>query len=103
MPRPKPSRPDETDSVTTVSLLREQYAGRAVLPVDIVVRDYFPHITVESFVHKVTHGQIALPLIRMDDSQKAMKGVHLLDLAIYLDRRKSMANREVEAFHSNIG
>jgi len=35
-----------------------------------------------------------LPIIRIEDSQKAAKGVHLVDLADYLDRQRAKALKE---------
>jgi len=39
-------------------------------------------------------GQIKLPIIRIEDSQKAAKGVHLTDLADYLDQQREKALKE---------
>src|SRR3979409_708041 len=51
----------------------------AVIPVELVCRDYFRHLTVEKFLRKVLAGEISLPVIRMEGSQKAAKGVHITD------------------------
>jgi hypothetical protein len=42
-------------------------------------------------------GDIAIPLVRMESSQKCAKGVHLLDLAKYLDARVDAARKEMVA------
>lgn len=34
---------------------------------------------------KAEAGEIRIPIVRMEDSQKSAKGVHLSDLAAYLD------------------
>jgi hypothetical protein len=77
-------------------LLMTQYDARAVIPVEIVCRDYFQHLTPDKFVRKCSSGEICLPLVRMEGSQKAAKGVHLQDLADYLDRRREAARKEME-------
>jgi hypothetical protein len=82
----------------TLFLLMAQYDGRAVIPVETVCRDYFSHLTVEKFMRKVAAGQIALPILRAERSQKAARGVHLEDLAGYLDTRRAVACRELVAF-----
>lgn len=84
--------------MNTSFLLMAQYSGAAVIPVASVVKDYFPHLTVEHFVRKATRGEIKLPLIYIEPSQKAAKGIHLQDLADYLDARRSIATKELEAF-----
>lgn len=42
-------------------------------------------------------GEIALPIVRIEASQKASKGVHIGDLADWIDRRRAEAQREVAA------
>ena len=83
----------------TAFLLMAQYDGRAVLPVDQVCADYFPHLTPEKFLRKVSRGDIAIPVVRIEASQKAAKGVHLADLAAYIDERRQVALKEFRQFH----
>jgi hypothetical protein len=80
--------------MNTAFLLMAQYDGLAVIPVNLVCRDYFPHLTPDKFVRKVSAGDINIPLIRMEGSQKCAKGVHLQDLAEYLDVRRAAARKE---------
>lgn len=80
----------------TLMLLMTQYDARAIVPVELVCRDYFHHLTPDKFVRKCSSGEIRLPLVRMEGSQKAAKGVHLQDLADYLDRRREAARKEME-------
>jgi hypothetical protein len=80
----------------TMMLLMAQYEARAVVPVELVCRDYFAHLTPEKFVRKCSAGEISIPLIRMEGSQKCAKGVHLEDLAIYLDQRRQAAIKEAQ-------
>ena len=35
-----------------------------------------------------TCGDITLPIVRIETSQKAQRGVHLIDLAAYIDKRR---------------
>lgn len=78
----------------TVFLLMVQYDAQAVLPIDVVCRDYFAPLTVPSLVRKISAGEIALPLVRMEASQKCAKGVHVEDLAKYIDARREAAVKE---------
>ena len=80
----------------TAFLLLAQYNGAAVIPLEMVCRDYFRHLTVEKLLRKILAGQIALPIIRMERSQKAARGVHLSDLADYLDKQRAAALRECQ-------
>lgn len=73
-----------------------QYNGLAVIPAAVVCRDYFPHLTADKFIRKVSAGEINIPLIRMEGSQKCAKGVHLQDLAEYLDARRAAAKKEAD-------
>jgi hypothetical protein len=81
--------------MNTVFLLMAQY-GLAVIPVDLVCRDYFRHLTVEKFLRKVLAGEIDLPVVRMESSQKSAKGIHVNDLAAYLDKQTNVARKECE-------
>jgi len=80
--------------MNTAFLLMAQYGGRAIIPVEDVCRDYFSHLTPEKFVRKVSLGEIAIPLVRIEESQKCAKGVHLTDLAAYIDKRVEAARKE---------
>ncbi|MER8612617.1 pyocin activator PrtN family protein [Mesorhizobium sp. M0435] len=81
-------------SLNTAFLLMAQYNGKAIIPLDEVRRDFFSHLTLPKFLRKLSSGDIALPLMRIEASQKCAKGVHLQDLADYLDKRRQVAQRE---------
>lgn len=83
--------------MNTAFLLMAQYEGLAVIPVERVCRDFFQHLTVEKFLRKVSCGEIKIPLVRIEESQKSAKGVHLQDLANYIDARREAALRELKA------
>lgn len=78
----------------TAFLLMAQYHGAAVIPLEMVCRDYFRHLTVEKLLRKILAGEIALPVLRIEKSQKAARGVHLSDLADYLDKQREAALKE---------
>jgi hypothetical protein len=80
----------------TVFLLMAQYDARAVVPIDDVCRDYFAPLTVPTLLRKISAGEIRLPLVRMESSQKGAKGVHVEDLAAYIDARRAAAVKECE-------
>lgn len=82
--------------MNTAFLLMAQYGGAAIIPLDRVCTDYFSHLTPEKMKIKVAAGQIDLPLVPMENSQKSARGVHLTDLATYLDAQRSKAKAEHE-------
>lgn len=75
--------------MNTVLLLLAQYQ-RAVVPLDTVATDYFS-ISPEKLARKIALGQIRLPVVRMSDSAKSARGVHVTDLAAYIDRARADA------------
>ncbi len=77
--------------VNTAFLLMAQYDGKAVIPLEDVRRDFCAHMSFEKMNKKVMTGQLPLPVIRMEASQKAWKGVHLADLANYIDKQREAA------------
>lgn len=81
--------------MNTAFLLMAQYSGKAVIPVEAVVRDYFPHLSTDKFIRKCALGDINIPLVRIESStQKSAKGIHLNDLAAYIDERRAAAVKE---------
>lgn len=83
--------------MNTAFLLMAQYGGKAIIPIDVVCKDYFSHLTPAKLVQKISAGDIPLPLVRIEASQKCAKGVHLSDLADYLDARAEAARKELIA------
>ena len=82
--------------MNTAFFLMAQY-NASVIPVDLVVRDYFPHLSTDKFVRKVSLGDIRLPMIRIEaTTQKSAKGIHINDLAKYIDDRRDAALKEVQ-------
>jgi len=87
-------------SLNTPFLLMAQYNGAAVIPLELVQRDYFRHLTVEHLLRKVLRGEIKLPIVRIERGQKAARGVHLNDLADYIDEQRSLALKEAARLSS---
>ncbi len=84
--------------MNTTFFLMAQYNGQAIIPLDRVCRDYF-NLTPDQFQRKVMAGQIRLPITRMEGGQKAAKGIHLHDLAQYIDTRRAEAVKECETLN----
>lgn len=80
--------------MNTAFILMAQYNGRAIIPLDQICKDYFTHLTPEMFQRKVMAGQIHIPITRLEASQKSAKGVHITDLASYLDTQRAAAVKE---------
>lgn len=81
--------------MNTRYLLMAQYGAKAIIPIEDVARDYFS-LTPDKLTRKIAHGEIKLPLVRMDaGSQKSVKGVHLDDLANWIDARREAAAKEL--------
>jgi Pyocin activator protein PrtN len=83
-------------TLNTAFLLMAQYGGKAVIPVEDVCRDYFSHLDPAKFISKVGNGDIAIPMVRMESSMRSAKGIHLQDLADYLDERRAEAIKELK-------
>jgi len=85
--------------LNTAFLLMAQYHGAAVIPLETVCRDYFSHLTPVQFTRKATEGELDIPLVRIEQSQKAAKGVHINDLAAWIDSRREAARKECDQLH----
>ncbi|WP_236208990.1 pyocin activator PrtN family protein [Pseudomonas tohonis] len=82
--------------MNTVFLLMAQYDGKAIIPLEQVCKDYFTHLTPDMFQRKALAGQIKIPITRLESSQKSAKGIHLQDLANYLDDQRAAAIKECQ-------
>lgn len=71
----------------TAMILMAQYDGLAIVPLDLVCRDYFRHLTVDKFMRKVLAGEIKIPVVD--------GGVEILALARYIDDRADIARQEL--------
>lgn len=80
--------------MNTAFILMAQYNGRAIIPLEQVCKDYFTHLTTDMFQRKVLAGQIKIPITRLESSQKSAKGIHITDLAAYLDLQREAAVKE---------
>jgi hypothetical protein len=80
--------------MNTAFLLMAQFGARAVIPLEEVRREYFSHLESDNLTRKLASGEIALPVIRIEKSQKSAKGVHVQDLAEYIDARRAAAVKE---------
>ncbi|WP_433898220.1 pyocin activator PrtN family protein [Pseudomonas sp. PSE1(2024)] len=80
--------------MNTLFLLMAQYSGQAVIPLSQVCTDYMG-LTVEKFKSKCLSGEIEIPITRLGaNSQKASLGIHIQDLAEYIDRQRTKATEE---------
>lgn len=82
--------------MNTAFMLMAFYQGKAVIPIDDVCRDWFSHLSADKLQRKALAGEIDLPIVRIEPSQKSAKGVHLTDLADYIDRRRAAAVKEAQ-------
>ncbi len=85
--------------MNTAFLLMAQYGAIAIVPLETVCRDYFSHLTPVQFARKVTAGEIDIPVTRIENSQKAAKGVHIQDLADWIDKCRAAAKKENDQLH----
>lgn len=88
--------------MNTQFLLMAQYNGLAVIPLDVVCRDYFSHLKPAELARKAARGEIPLPITMMERSQKAARGVHIADLAEWIDRRREVARKEQIAMECRV-
>lgn len=80
--------------MNTAFVLMAQYNGMAIISLEQVCSDYFTHLTPDMFQRKVLAGQIRLPITRLETSQKSARGIHIADLAQYLDQQREAARKE---------
>lgn len=82
--------------MNTLLFLMVQYDGQVIVPLDRVCADYFSHLTPEKLKTKVAAGQIDIVVVPIENSPKAAQGIHIKDLADYLDAQRRTAKMEHE-------
>ncbi|WP_438279978.1 pyocin activator PrtN family protein [Pseudomonas alabamensis] len=87
----------------TAFVLMAQYNGQAIISLERVCCDYFTHLTPDMFQRKVLAGLIKLPITRLEQSQKSARGVHIADLALYLDQQRDAARKEYAQLNRSLG
>ena len=70
---------------STLNLLAQKFDARPIIPLKEVHDIYFSHLSLAVFYRKVSNGDIGLLVSRIEPSQKALRFVHLHDLAAYLE------------------
>jgi hypothetical protein len=83
--------------MNTAFLLMAQYGGKAIISAEQACQDYFSHLSTNKLIQKLSVGEIPIPLVRIEASQKCAKGIYLIDLANYLDARIAAARKELSA------
>lgn len=81
--------------MNTTLLLLVQYDAQTVIPLQEVVADFFPHLSVDRFSRKVARGEIKLPVMRIEGGKKSAQGVHVIDLSKYIDDCRRAAIEEL--------
>ena len=80
----------------TLFLLLARYNLKTIVPLPQIRDDLFPHLSLQKLQRKCLTGEIRLPIYRAEKSQKAFKGVHVVDLAKFIDGRRQAAIKENE-------
>lgn len=82
-------------SVTSVRQGKNEHRD----PLEMVCHDYFSHLTPSHFARQATDGEIDVPVVRIETSQKAAKSIHINDLAAWIDARHAAAVKECDQLH----
>ena len=84
----------------TELMLMARYDAKPIIPIEDVITDFFGHLSRPNFLRKILDGTIKLPVVILEPgSQKSAKGIHLTDLACYLDSRHAEAVSEYARLH----
>lgn len=67
-----------------------------IIPLETVCADYFSHLDAAKLKRKVAFGEIDIPIIRIEARQKSARGIHIKDLAQYIDKQREAAKSDHE-------
>ncbi|WP_276316578.1 pyocin activator PrtN family protein [Halomonas flagellata] len=86
------------DGDTTVALLYREF-GDVLIPLEAVRLRYFRNRNSETFRRALREGDIPLPVVTLDDSNKSPRYICLYQLAAYIEHRSRAAADERETAH----
>jgi hypothetical protein len=72
-----------------------RHDARPVLSLEEVCKKYFAPLTLAVMIKKLAKGDIALPVMTSEKSQKSARMVHLADLATFIDGQREKALKEM--------
>lgn len=70
-----------------------------IIPLEVVVRDYLNHMSIEIAKRKAVRQELPFPVIRLGDKQKASWAVNIEDLAKYIDKQTAIAQMDFNAMN----
>ena len=70
-----------------------------IIPLEVVVRDYLHHMSIEIAKRKAFKQELPFPIIRLGDKQKASWAVNIADLAQYIDKQTKLAQEDFKAMN----
>ncbi|WP_353954820.1 pyocin activator PrtN family protein [Pseudomonas siliginis] len=82
--------------MNTLFLLMAQYHAQVIIPLERVCADYFRHLTPSKLKKEIREGTIDLVMVKIDSSPQSACGVHIADLASYLDAQHDKCIAEHE-------
>lgn len=83
--------------MNTAFLLMAQFE-KTIIPARDVAKIF--DVSEVTLLRKIGKGEIALPLIRLENSREGAKGVHISDLAAYIDAKRAAAQKEAKAMQA---
>lgn len=84
--------------ITTFTMLCMRYMS-PVAPLELVVKDYLSHMSLEIAKRKALKQELPFPVVRMGEKQKASWMVNLADLAMYIDKQTALAQQDHKAMN----
>ncbi|MGY4876478.1 pyocin activator PrtN family protein [Vreelandella aquamarina] len=87
---------------STVALLYEQFE-RVLIPLDDVRVAYFRNLNPETFRRALRSNRVPLPIVTLDDSEKATAYICIYQLAALIEHRAIKAARKRPAIFTTSG
>lgn len=94
-----PAKKKKDPRMNTALYIASKYDGLPLIPIEAVCKDFFKHLTTEKLIRKITEGAIRLPIVRIENSQKSTRSIHVEDLAKYIDEQRKIALHDYHLLH----
>ena len=71
-----------------------------VVPLDVVVKDFLPHLNIETAKKRAALQNLPFPTFKAEDSNKAPYMVNIADVAIWLNQKSQNSQQDWKNMHA---
>lgn len=71
-----------------------------VVPLEVIVKDFLPHLNIETAKKRAALQDLPFPTFKAEDSKKAPYMVNITDVAIWLNKQSQISKQDWTNMHA---